>query len=162
MALREETEQETGTPPPTATLGVGMVGYAFMGAAHSQGWRTAGHVFDMPVRPVLAAICGRDRTAVEAAAARHGWAAAETDWRALIARDDVQLVDICTPGDSHAEIAIAALEAGKHVLCEKPLANTVAEAEAMAQAAERARPAGRWRSWASTTARCPPSPTPAR
>ncbi|MEH0399753.1 Gfo/Idh/MocA family protein [Streptomyces sp. NPDC001110] len=138
MALREETEQETGTPPPTATLGVGMVGYAFMGAAHSQGWRTAGHVFDMPVRPVLAAICGRDRTAVEAAAARHGWAAAETDWRALIARDDVQLVDICTPGDSHAEIAIAALEAGKHVLCEKPLANTVAEAEAMAQAAERA------------------------
>ncbi|MER6553261.1 Gfo/Idh/MocA family oxidoreductase [Streptomyces sp. NPDC001725] len=138
MALREETEQETGTPPPTATLGVGMVGYAFMGAAHSQGWRTAGHVFDMPVRPVLAAICGRDRTAVEAAAARHGWAAAENDWRALIARDDVQLVDICTPGDSHAEIAIAALEAGKHVLCEKPLANTVAEAEAMAQAAERA------------------------
>ncbi|MFF4335003.1 Gfo/Idh/MocA family protein [[Kitasatospora] papulosa] len=138
MALSEETEQETGTPPPTATLGVGMVGYAFMGAAHSQGWRTAGHVFDMPVRPVLAAICGRDRTAVEAAAARHGWAAAETDWRALIARDDVQLVDICTPGDSHAEIAIAALEAGKHVLCEKPLANTVAEAEAMAQAAERA------------------------
>ncbi|MEU9361363.1 Gfo/Idh/MocA family oxidoreductase, partial [Streptomyces sp. NPDC048301] len=76
--------------------------------------------------------------AVEAAAARPGGAAAETDWRALIARDDVQLVDICTPGDSHAEIAIAALEAGKHVLCEKPLANTVAEAEAMAEAAERA------------------------
>ncbi|MFJ4841112.1 Gfo/Idh/MocA family protein [Streptomyces sp. NPDC088746] len=138
MARREETEQETEAPPPTATLGVGMVGYAFMGAAHSQGWRTAGHVFDLPVRPALAAICGRDRTAVEAAAVRHGWAAAETDWRALIARDDVQLVDICTPGDSHAEIAIAALEAGKHVLCEKPLANTVAEAEAMAQAAERA------------------------
>ncbi|MEU5657067.1 Gfo/Idh/MocA family oxidoreductase [Streptomyces sp. NPDC047737] len=136
MARREETAQETEAPPPT--LGVGMVGYAFMGAAHSQGWRTAGHVFDLPVRPVLAAICGRDRTAVESAAARHGWAAAETDWRALIARDDVQLVDICTPGDSHAEIAIAALEAGKHVLCEKPLANTVAEAEAMAEAAERA------------------------
>ncbi|MDQ0792870.1 Gfo/Idh/MocA family protein [Streptomyces sp. B1I3] len=142
MARREETEQETEAPPPverpTTTLGVGMVGYAFMGAAHSQGWRTAGHVFDLPVRPALAAICGRDRTAVEAAAARHGWAAAETDWRALILRDDVQLVDICTPGDSHAEIAIAALEAGKHVLCEKPLANTVAEAEAMAEAAERA------------------------
>ncbi|MEU8706372.1 Gfo/Idh/MocA family oxidoreductase [Streptomyces sp. NPDC048565] len=138
MVRREETEQETEVPPPTATLGVGMVGYAFMGAAHSQGWRTAGHVFDLPVRPALAAICGRDRTAVEAAAARHGWAAAETDWRALIARDDVQLVDICTPGDSHAEIAIAALDAGKHVLCEKPLANTVAEAEAMAEAAERA------------------------
>ncbi|MER6119078.1 Gfo/Idh/MocA family oxidoreductase [Streptomyces sp. A0642] len=144
MARREETEQESAAPPthrPTAsaaTLGVGMVGYAFMGAAHSQGWRTAGHVFDLPMRPVLAAVCGRDRTAVEAAAGRHGWAAAETDWRALIARDDVQLVDICTPGDSHAEIAIAALEAGKHVLCEKPLANTVAEAEAMTEAAARA------------------------
>ncbi|MER7722995.1 Gfo/Idh/MocA family oxidoreductase [Streptomyces sp. NPDC096323] len=144
MARREETEQEAAAPPthlPMASapaLGVGMVGYAFMGAAHSQGWRTAGHVFELPMRPVLAAICGRDRTAVEAAAGRHGWAVAETDWRALIARDDVQLVDICTPGDSHAEIAIAALEAGKHVLCEKPLANTVAEAEAMTEAAARA------------------------
>ncbi|MFI6863632.1 Gfo/Idh/MocA family protein [Streptomyces sp. NPDC050421] len=144
MARREETEQEAAAPPtyrPMAsapTLGVGMVGYAFMGAAHSQGWRTAGHVFELPMRPVLAAICGRDRTAVDAAADRHGWAAAETDWRALVARDDVQLVDICTPGDSHAEIAIAALEAGKHVLCEKPLANTVAEAEAMTEAAARA------------------------
>ncbi|MFG2595149.1 Gfo/Idh/MocA family protein [Streptomyces sp. NPDC048462] len=144
MARREETEQEAAAPPtyrPMAsvpTLGVGMVGYAFMGAAHSQGWRTAGHVFELPMRPALAAICGRDRKAVEAAADRHGWAAAETDWRALIARDDVQLVDICTPGDSHAEIAIAALEAGKHVLCEKPLANTVAEAEAMTEAAARA------------------------
>lgn len=100
MARREETEQEAAAPPstePEATLGVGMVGYAFMGAAHSQGWRTAGHVFDLPMRPALAAICGRDRTAVTAAAERHGWAAAETDWRALIARDDVQLVDICTP-----------------------------------------------------------------
>ncbi|WUT00360.1 Gfo/Idh/MocA family oxidoreductase [Streptomyces sp. NBC_00708] len=140
MAQRDQTQQQTAEPP---TLGIGMVGYAFMGAAHSQGWRTAGHVFDLPMRPVLAAICGRDRTAVEAAAGRHGWAAAETDWRALIARDDVQLVDICTPGDSHAEIALAALEAGKHVLCEKPLANTVAEAEAMTAAAERAAARGR-------------------
>ncbi|MFF8378648.1 Gfo/Idh/MocA family protein [Streptomyces sp. NPDC015661] len=120
------------------TLGVGMVGYAFMGAAHSQGWRTARRAFDLPLRPVLAAVAGRDATAVRAAAERHGWAAAETDWRALVARDDVQLVDVCTPGDSHAEIAIAALEAGKHVLCEKPLANTVAEAELMAAAAEAA------------------------
>ncbi|MER6014754.1 Gfo/Idh/MocA family protein [Streptomyces bluensis] len=120
------------------SLGVGMVGYAFMGAAHSQGWRTAGRVFDLPSRPVLAAICGRDATAVRAAADRHGWAAAETDWRALIERDDVDVVDICTPGDSHAEIALAALAAGKHVLCEKPLANTVAQAEAMAEAAETA------------------------
>ncbi|HET9379549.1 MAG TPA: Gfo/Idh/MocA family oxidoreductase [Streptomyces sp.] len=124
----------TGKPP----LRVGMVGYAFMGAAHSQGWRTAGHVFDLPRSPVLAAICGRDADAVRAAAGRHGWAATETDWRALVARDDVDLVDICTPGDSHAEIALAALAAGKHVLCEKPLANTVEEAKAMARAAEEA------------------------
>jgi predicted dehydrogenase len=119
-----------------------MVGYAFMGAAHSQGWRTVGRVFDLPLRPVLAAVCGRDGQAVRAAADRLGWAAAETDWRALIARDDVDVVDICTPGDSHAEIAVAALEAGKHVLCEKPLANTVDEAEAMAEAAERAHARG--------------------
>ncbi|MEU7278239.1 Gfo/Idh/MocA family oxidoreductase [Streptomyces sp. NPDC045431] len=119
-----------------------MVGYAFMGAAHSQGWRTVGRVFDLPLRPVLAAVCGRDAAAVRAAADRHGWAAAETDWRDLVARDDVQVVDVCTPGDSHAEIAIAALEAGKHVLCEKPLANSVTEAEAMTAAAERARGRG--------------------
>ncbi|MEV6108540.1 Gfo/Idh/MocA family oxidoreductase [Streptomyces sp. NPDC051940] len=123
---------------PAPELGIGMVGYAFMGAAHSQGWRTAGRVFDLPLRPRMAAVCGRDREQVDAAAARLGWGAAETDWRALIARDDIQLVDICTPGDSHAEIAIAALEAGKHVLCEKPLANTVAEAEAMVEAARAA------------------------
>jgi predicted dehydrogenase len=119
-------------------LGVGMVGYAFMGAAHSQGWRTVGRVFDLPRRPVLTAVCGRDGQAVRAMAERHGWAAAETDWRSLIARDDIDLVDICTPGDSHAEIAVAALAAGKHVLCEKPLANTVEEAEVMAAAAEAA------------------------
>ncbi|MEV4680785.1 Gfo/Idh/MocA family protein [Streptomyces kurssanovii] len=133
-------QRDSEAAPPT--LGVGMVGYAFMGAAHSQGWRTAGRVFDLPLRPVLAAIAGRDAAAVRAAAGKHGWAAAETDWRALVARDDVQLVDVCTPGDSHAEIAIAALEAGKHVLCEKPLANSVAEAEAMVAAAARARANG--------------------
>ncbi|MEU6572501.1 Gfo/Idh/MocA family oxidoreductase [Streptomyces sp. NPDC046805] len=133
--------QEGGPQPSPAgapALRVGMVGYAFMGAAHSQGWRTAGRVFDLPLRPVLAAICGRDAAAVRAAADRHGWAAAETDWRALVARDDIDLVDICTPGDSHAEIALAALAAGKHVLCEKPLANTVEEAVAMTEAAEEA------------------------
>ncbi|MFI7382124.1 Gfo/Idh/MocA family protein [Streptomyces sp. NPDC049813] len=135
----------TGTTTPVTgddesevkpVLGVGMVGYAFMGAAHSQGWRTAGRVFDLPLTPRLAAVCGRDGAAVRAAADRLGWAAAETDWRALIERDDVDLVDICTPGDSHAEIAVAALEAGKHVLCEKPLANSVEEAEAMTEVAE--------------------------
>ncbi|WP_432062414.1 Gfo/Idh/MocA family protein [Streptomyces sp. S1] len=129
-------QRDSERVPPT--LGIGLIGYAFMGAAHSQGWRTVGRAFDLPLRPVLAAVAGRDAGAVRAAARRHGWAAAETDWRALIARDDVHLVDVCTPGDSHAEIAVAALEAGKHVLCEKPLANSVAEAEAMAAAAARA------------------------
>ncbi|GAA2555847.1 MULTISPECIES: Gfo/Idh/MocA family protein [Streptomyces] len=135
MAQPQQSEgADTGKPP----LRVGMVGYAFMGAAHSQGWRTAGRVFDLPLSPELAVVCGRNADAVRAAADRHGWAATETDWRALIERDDVDLVDICTPGDSHAEIALAALAAGKHVLCEKPLANTVAEAEAMVRAAEEA------------------------
>ncbi|WP_207124843.1 Gfo/Idh/MocA family protein [Actinocatenispora comari] len=112
-----------------------MVGTAFMGAAHSQAWRTVNRVFELPVAARMAAICGRDPARTEAAANRLGWAATETDWRALVARDDVDLVDICTPGDTHAEIALAALAAGKHVLCEKPLANTVAEAEGMAAAA---------------------------
>ena len=123
-------------------LGIGMVGYAFMGAAHSQGWRNARSFFDPALTPDLVAIGGRDAAAAADVARRFDWQHVETDWRALIARDDVDLVDICTPGDTHAEIAIAALEAGKHVLCEKPLANTVAEARAMAAAAERARAHG--------------------
>jgi predicted dehydrogenase len=124
------------------TLGIGMAGYAFMGRAHSQAWRTVGHFFDLPLAPRMAAICGRDAAAAAAAADRLGWAAWETDWKRLIARDDVDLVDVCTPGSSHAEISIAALEAGKHVLCEKPLANTVDEARAMAAAAARAAGSG--------------------
>ncbi len=119
-----------------------MVGYAFMGRAHSQAWRTVARAFDLPLQPRLAAVCGRDEAAVRAAAGRLGWAAVETDWRALIARDDVALIDICAPGDLHAPVAIAALRAGKHVLCEKPLANTLAEAEAMAAAADAAGPSG--------------------
>jgi predicted dehydrogenase len=123
-------------------LGIGMVGYAFMGRAHSQAWRSVGRFFDLPFTPRMAAICGRDPAAVAAAADRLGWAATETDWKRLVGRDDVDLVDVCTPGSSHAEISIAALEAGKHVLCEKPLANTVEEARAMAAAAERAAAGG--------------------
>jgi predicted dehydrogenase len=119
-------------------LGVGLIGYAFMGAAHSQAWRTAPHFFDLPLHPRLTVLAGRDADRVADAAERLGWSDTETDWRRVIERDDVDLVDICTPGDTHAEIAIAALEAGKHVLCEKPLANTVAEAEAMTEAAVKA------------------------
>jgi predicted dehydrogenase len=120
------------------TLGVAMVGYAFMGAAHSQGWRNAHRFFDLPARPVMQLVCGRTASATEEAARTLGWADWCTDWREVLTRDDVDVVDICTPGDSHADIAVAALEAGKHVLCEKPLANTVAEAERMTEAAERA------------------------
>ncbi|TCO46486.1 Gfo/Idh/MocA family protein [Actinocrispum wychmicini] len=120
------------------TIGVGMVGHAFMGRVHTHAWRTVHHFFDVPLTPRLAVLGGRDLGRTKAAAAKLGWDAVETDWRALIARDDVQIVDICTPGDSHKEIALAALAAGKHVLCEKPLANTVAEAEEMAAAAESA------------------------
>jgi predicted dehydrogenase len=119
-------------------LGVGLVGYAFMGAAHSHAWRTAPRFFDLPLHPRLRALCGRDQARLAEAAQRFGWESTETDWTRLLDRGDIDLVDVCTPGDTHAEIAIAALEAGKHVLCEKPLANSVAEAQAMAQAADRA------------------------
>ncbi|HEY3558282.1 MAG TPA: Gfo/Idh/MocA family oxidoreductase [Kribbella sp.] len=123
-------------------LGIGLIGYAFMGAAHSQAWRSAPRFFDLPLDPQLNVLGGRNAEAVQAAATKLGWKETETDWRKLIVRDDVELVDVCTPGDSHAEIAIAALEAGKHVLCEKPLANTVEEAEAMTAAAEAAKAKG--------------------
>ena len=128
--------------PARETIGIGMVGHAFMGAVHSHAWRSVHRFFDPPLVPRLAVLAGRDESRAKAAAERFGWEAVETDWRKLIARDDVGLVDVCTPGDTHAEIAIAALEAGKHVLCEKPLANSVAEAEAMAEAARKARERG--------------------
>jgi predicted dehydrogenase len=120
------------------TLRVAMIGYGFMGAAHSVGWRQAPRVFTLPEDVEMSVVVGRNADAVADAATRWGWQESATDWREVIARDYIDIVDIVTPGDSHAEIAIAALEAGKHVLCEKPLANTVAEAEAMADAASRA------------------------
>jgi predicted dehydrogenase len=123
-------------------LRIGLVGYAFMGTAHSQAWRTVNRVFDLPLRARMVAICGRDEAKVAAAADRLGWAEHVTDWRDLVARDDIDVVDVCTPGDSHAEIALAALAAGKHVLCEKPLANTVEEARAMTAAADEAKSSG--------------------
>ena len=127
------------TLPP---LRVAMIGYSFMGAAHSQAWRTAPRFFDLPLDVVMDTVVGRNAEGVTAAASKLGWARAETDWRRVIERDDIDLIDICAPGRAHAEIAIAALDAGKHVLCEKPLARTVGEAEAMADAARRARARG--------------------
>jgi predicted dehydrogenase len=125
------SEQPDERPP----LRVAMIGYGFMGAAHSQAWRTAHHVFDLPVTPEMTVLCGRTAASAAAAAAKLGWTSSATDWRAVVARDDIDVVDICTPGDTHAQIALAAFAAGKHVLCEKPLANTVREAELMAAAA---------------------------
>jgi predicted dehydrogenase len=122
------------TPP----LKVALIGHGFMGAAHSQGWRVAPRFYDLPARPEMTLLVGRNAGGVEASARKWGWEQTATDWRAAIERDDIDVIDIVTPGGSHAEIAIAALEAGKHVLCEKPLANTLEEAEAMAAAAHRA------------------------
>src|SRR3954469_23697181 len=101
-----------------STLRIAMIGHAFMGNAHSQAWRTAPHFFALPVHPEMAVVVGRDAARAAEAAARLGWAESATDWREVVARDDIDVIDICTPGDTHAEIAIAALEAGKHVLCE--------------------------------------------
>ncbi len=126
------------TSTETPAVRVAMIGHAFMGAAHSQAWRTAGHVAALPLRPEMALLVGRRAGAARDAADRLGWQDSTDDWRAAIARDDIDVVDICTPGDTHADMAIAALAAGKHVLCEKPLANTVAEAEAMVAAARKA------------------------
>lgn len=123
-------------------LRVAMVGHGFMGAAHSQGWRTAPRFFDLGVEPEMAVIVGRDPDRTEAARQQYGWQAASTDWRAVVTDPDIDVVDVCSPGSSHVEVAIAALEAGKHVLCEKPLANSVAEAEAMTAAAAAARAGG--------------------
>ena len=123
-------------------LGIGMVGYAFMGKAHANAWRQVERFYELPLRPELVVVAGRTAEGVETARERLGWREATTDWRTLLHRDDVHLVDICTPGSSHAEVAIAALEAGKHVLCEKPLANTVEEAEAMVAAARSAAGSG--------------------
>src|SRR6476660_2821106 len=97
------------TSSAAPALRVAMIGYAFMGAAHSQAWRTAGHVADLPLRPALSVVVGRRPAAVADAAQRLGWLDSYIDWLRVIERDDIDLVDICTPGDSHAEIAVAAL-----------------------------------------------------
>ncbi|MDQ3512304.1 MAG: Gfo/Idh/MocA family oxidoreductase [Chloroflexota bacterium] len=121
-----------------AEIGVGLVGYKFMGRAHSNAYRQVGHFFDIDPTPRMVAVCGRDEAGVKAAAASLGWEGYETDYRKLVKRDDIGLVDVATTGNTHREIVLAALEAGKHVLCEKPLANTLAEAGEMLTAARQA------------------------
>jgi predicted dehydrogenase len=118
-------------------IGVGLVGYRFMGRVHSNAYRQVVRFFGVDPTPRLRALCGRNERAVRAAAASLGWEDYETDYARMLEREDVGLVDISSSGETHHEFALAALEAGKHVLCEKPLANTLSEAREMVEAAER-------------------------
>jgi predicted dehydrogenase len=115
-----------------------MIGYGFMGRAHSNAWRKVGNFFDLEYQPVLKAVAARDQGKAADFAARWGYESIESDWRALVARDDIDAVDICVPNDLHMEIAVAAAKAGKMVLCEKPLSRTTKEGEKMVAAVERA------------------------
>src|SRR5690606_36845480 len=106
-------------------LNIGLVGYGFMGRTHSNAYRQVNQFFDVAYRPVLKAVCGRSEDGARAFADNWGYESFETDWRKLVERKDIDAIDICTPNDTHAEIAIAAAEAGKMVLCEKPLARSL-------------------------------------
>jgi predicted dehydrogenase len=119
-------------------VNVGIVGTKFMGRAHSNAWIDVPYWFDLPVRPVLRAACGRNVSDLEAFAKRFGWQTTETSWEQLVARDDIDLVDICTSNVTHMPIAVAAAEAGKHVFCEKPIAMNADEARQMLDAAREA------------------------
>jgi predicted dehydrogenase len=120
-------------------LNIGMVGYGFVGRTHSNAFLQAGRYFDLPYQPVLKAVCARNAARAEAFAANWGYESIETDWRRLVERGDIDLIDIASPNDTHAEIAIAAAKAGKIVMCEKPLGRTSAEARAMVDAVESAK-----------------------
>ena len=119
-------------------LNVGMLGYGFMGRAHSNAYLQVGHFFERETRPVLKACSGRNKEKLEAFAGAWGYESMETDWRKLVERDDVDLVDVCVPNVMHHDVVIAAAEAGKMIVCEKPLAMNAAEAEAMLAAVEKA------------------------
>lgn len=121
------------------TLNIGLIGGGFMGRTHSNGYRRVPNFFpDLQYTPVLKAVCFRNETKAKAFAAQWGYESVETDWRKMIERDDIDAIDICTPNDTHAEIAIAAANAGKMVLCEKPLARDLAESQGMVDAIEKA------------------------
>ncbi|MGO1284320.1 MAG: Gfo/Idh/MocA family protein [Brachybacterium sp.] len=132
----------TTTQARAGTLNVGMIGYGFMGAAHSHAWRNAHRFFDLPLTPQLRTLAGRTESAVAEAAERFGFASHTTRWQHVVEDPEIDIIDICTPGDTHYEIAMAALAAGKHVLCEKPLANSVEQSEEMTAAAAAARAQG--------------------
>jgi myo-inositol 2-dehydrogenase/D-chiro-inositol 1-dehydrogenase len=120
------------------TLNIGLVGYGFMGRTHSNAFHQAPRFFELPVRPVLKAVCARNPERLQTFASNWGYESVETDWRALVDRKDIDVVDIASPNDTHHDIAIAAARAGKMVLCEKPLGRDAAEARAMVDAVESA------------------------
>lgn len=122
----------------TKPLRVGMIGYGFMGRAHSNAYRQVNKFFELEYEPVLAACCARSEDKIKAFAENWGYESYETDWRKLIARDDIDLIDIGSPNNTHKEIVLAACEAGKMILCEKPLAMDAAEGETMLQAVQQA------------------------
>jgi predicted dehydrogenase len=119
-------------------LNVAMIGYQFMGRTHSNAWRQVGKFFDLPFEPVLKVVCGRNEGELQKAAAKLGFEEHSTSWQEVVARKDIDVIDVCTPGDSHLPVVLAAAEAKKTVLCEKPLGNTLPEAERMLAAVERA------------------------
>jgi predicted dehydrogenase len=120
-------------------LNIGLVGYGFMGRTHSNAFRQTPRFFDVPFEPVLKAVCARNPERLESFATNWGYESTSSDWRDLVGRPDVDLVDIASPNDTHAEIAVAAARAGKMVMCEKPLGRTAAEAERMVAAVDGAR-----------------------
>jgi predicted dehydrogenase len=122
----------------TKPLNIGLVGYGFMGRTHSNAYKRVNDFFEREYRPVLKAVCGRDAEKAQAFASQWQYESVETDWQTLIARDDIDAIDICTPNNTHAEIAIAAAEAGKMVLCEKPLSMNVEEGQRMVAAVDQA------------------------
>jgi predicted dehydrogenase len=120
-------------------LRIGLIGYGFMGRTHSNAYAKVGHFFDSSYQCVLQAVCARNEDAVKNFALKWGYKSVETDWRKLVERDDIDVIDICTPNNTHAEIAIAAAKNGKAILCEKPLALNAKEAEKMVAAVEKAK-----------------------
>ena len=120
-------------------LNIGLVGYGFMGRTHANAFGKVNQFFDLDYHPVLKAACGRDAKSIKAFADNWGFESAETDWKKLVERKDIDLIDIASPNDTHAEIAIAAAKAGKMVMCEKPLGRNAAEAESMVKAVEAAK-----------------------
>lgn len=119
-------------------LRIGLIGYGFMGRAHSNAYRKVNHFFDLEYQPVLKAVCARNADNAAAFARKWGYESIQTDWRKLVTRDDIDAIDICTPNNSHAEIAIAAAKAGKMILCEKPLSMNGPEGVKMVKAVEKA------------------------